>query len=668
MGGPAVAADSGLPERFTAPPVSVSGTRLSAPLSEVLRPSEFVAPTPDAAALLRTVPGFSLSRVGGAASDPLLRGFNGSRIQLVADGAAVDAACNHRMDPPTSYLAAESFDRVVVTKGPSTVRFGAPIAGTIDFQRDTTRTAEGYVRGNVGLQAGSFQQRLATGELRAGGPRAALRAWGSGAESDNYSDGNGNPVHSAYSRWNAGASVGWFPNERGLVQLGVESGDGTAAFPTFHMDGIRFRRDRASLKLRQEFAEGPLARLELRGSVAATDHGMDDYSLRPPHVTVTAFPGATLTQTALLVMDQTISAGSLAAESAWRVSPSAELLVGADAGRDRFEGTNDSRTTNCLQVGATVNCVANARRWIQYDLTQRRAGVFAEIDWWMNDRTRLKSGARADRIESTAGALFDFIGSTSLAGANSTRTETARGAFVRLERELHPGWNAFAALGQAERPASPLERASFNGFFLEAERNRQLDAGVGYGDTRRAFGLDVFLARIDDYILIVQGTRSRNVDARTFGAEAYGSARLGERLRTSASLAFVRGDNFTDGVPLAQMPPLEFRLGAEYVAGPFSVGMSGRMVSRQDRVDVGSGNVTGVDLGPTPGFSVWGVRAAWQADPRVRFSVGVENLFDKLYAEHLNRTGGFAPAGFVPTFRVNEPGRVLWFRVDLRWS
>jgi iron complex outermembrane receptor protein len=627
-----------------------------------------MAPTPDAAQLLRTVPGFSLSRIGGAASDPLLRGLNGSRVQIVVDGDPLEGACSHRMDPPTSYLAGDSFDRVNVTKGPSTVRFGPAIAGTVEFARDTPRPESRVASARADVQAGSFQQRRGSVEVRAGSPVAAVRAYGTAARSDNYLDGNGDPVHSFYDRYNAGATASLFASENTRAEITAETGDGEAAYPTFHMDGTRFLRNRVAGKVRVANPGGPLARAELRAAYADVDHRMDDFSLRPPRVTTTTLPGGALVQTNRLAMDQTLLARSVAAETLWVLPGGVQLLAGADYGDEQYDGRNATATTSCLSLLGTTNCVESARAWTQYDLRLQRMGAFAEADWWASDRTRIKGGLRVSRRESTAGELFDFVGLTPLPGANSQRVQVGRSGFVRAESELAGGWSGFVALGGAERPPNALEITSFSGFYLAQERNRQIDAGLAYAAGSRQLGADVFYNRIDDFILVFQGTQSINVDARMFGGELYASQGLGERLRASASLTWVRGDNLSFGRPLAQMPPLEFRVGTEYAHGTVVLGVSGRLVARQDRVDVGYGNVTGVDLGETPGFGVWGVRAGWQAHRSVRLSFGVDNVFDKFYAEHLNRTGAFAPPGFLPNFRVPEPGRFLWLRLDAQWS
>jgi iron complex outermembrane receptor protein len=48
-------------------------------------------------------------------------------------------------------------------------------------------------------------------------------------------------------------------------------------------------------------------------------------------------------------------------------------------------------------------------------------------------------------------------------------------------------------------------------------------------------------------------------------------------------------------------------------------------------------------------------------------SAGVDNLFDKLYAEHLSRSGAMV-AGFEQTTRVNEPGRTAWLKLAGRFE
>ena len=99
----------------------------------------------------------------------------------------------------------------------------------------------------------------------------------------------------------------------------------------------------------------------------------------------------------------------------------------------------------------------------------------------------------------------------------------------------------------------------------------------------------------------------------------------------------------------------------------WSVGALLRAVARQDRVDPGKGNIAGQDIRPTAGFAVFSLNAAWRYSKSVTVTGGVDNVFDRTYAEHLSRAGSMVP-GFIQSTRVNEPGRTLWLKAsaDLR--
>jgi iron complex outermembrane recepter protein len=53
----------------------------------------------------------------------------------------------------------------------------------------------------------------------------------------------------------------------------------------------------------------------------------------------------------------------------------------------------------------------------------------------------------------------------------------------------------------------------------------------------------------------------------------------------------------------------------------------------------------------------------WRPIKQTQLSMGIENIFDRTYFEHLSRRIGDVPPGFVNFGRVNEPARALWFRV-----
>src|SRR5690606_6037447 len=113
-------------------------------------------PASDGADYLKTIPGFGALRNGGTNGDPVLRGMSGSRLNLLSGDGSMPGACPARMDNPLSYVAPETYDALVVVKGPQTVLWGpGASAGTVRFERGTPRFDEAGARLRASLLGGS---------------------------------------------------------------------------------------------------------------------------------------------------------------------------------------------------------------------------------------------------------------------------------------------------------------------------------------------------------------------------------------------------------------------------------------------------------------------------------------------------------------------------------
>ncbi|MGE1115898.1 hypothetical protein ACQJ0K_29835, partial [Priestia megaterium] len=75
-----------------------------------------------------------------------------------------------------------------------------------------------------------------------------------------------------------------------------------------------------------------------------------------------------------------------------------------------------------------------------------------------------------------------------------------------------------------------------------------------------------------------------------------------------------------------------------------------RLVSAQNRVAENQGNVVGKDYQKSAGFGVFSLNGAYKVSRNFKLSAGVDNLFGKAYAEHLNLAGN---AGF--GYPANDP-------------
>ncbi|SDS95911.1 iron complex outermembrane recepter protein [Halopseudomonas litoralis] len=645
------------------PPRVITAVQQDSPLTIITNPKQARQPIPasDAADYLKTIPGFSAVRGGGSNSDPVLRGMFGSRLKLLTNGGEMLGACPSRMDAPSSYIAPQNFDQLTVIKGPQSVAWGpGASAGTIRFDRLPESFDEPGSRLDASVVAGSNTRRDMQMDGAIGSRDGYLRLSGNRSRSGDYQDGNGDRVPSRWNKWNTDLALGWTPDDDTLLELSVGAGDGEARYAGRGMDGSQFERESLGLRFEKQFQGGALQELEARVYYNYADHVMDNYSLRTPSTTgMMAGPMATN-------VDRRTLGARLASTWVW---DDVELLAGADA----------QRNTHRTRSGMGVDTYENAS-WMK-DAAFSQIGVFSELTWTLQEDQRLIGGLRLDQhhVEdfraTVSGGMMGMPAPNPTAG--DTRRETLPAAFVRLEEDLSslPA-TAYVGLGHVQRFPDYWELFSprqavgavnaFDG--IDPERTTQLDVGLQYKREGLEAWVSGYAGMVDDFILFdytgMGGISSaENIDAHIMGAEAGIALDVTDNWQTETSLAWAWGRNRSDGEALPQMPPLEARFNLTYARDNWSAGALWRVVAAQSRTADGKGNVTSKDFGDAAGFGVLSLNAAYRFSTEVTGSVGVDNLLDKAYAEHLNLAGN-GSFGFPAETRINEPGRTLWAKLD----
>ncbi|WP_440997047.1 TonB-dependent copper receptor [Arhodomonas sp. SL1] len=624
--------------------VVVTAPLMGDPFTVVTDPRRPRQPVPasDGADYLKAIPGFSVSRKGGTNGDPALRGLGGSRLNIRLDDTAVLGGCPHRMDPPTAYVTPASYDRITVLKGPQGVRDGASVAGSVRFERDTEGFDAPGARVNASVLGASFGRHDELLDAAAGNEWGYVRGIATRSEADDYEDGNGEEVHSEYERWSGTAIAGWTPDPDTRVELTLERGDGEAAYADRSMDGTAFDRTGVSLSVSRQNLSPLFARVEAEVYRNEIDHVMDNFTLRDPDGPYRIMNPERDTRGARVEMDLDFGPDTL-------------LTLGADHQRNEHDGRMGMAPDAPPALGPSSERAEF-----------RQTGAFGELTRFVGARDRLVAGLRVDEVRATAEQAPTMMAPDGYGGAapGTEDTNTNWSAFGRWEHDLADSpASLYAGLGHAERAPDFWERDRV--FGLDPERNTQLDLGWQYRGGRLRTTVALFYSDIRDYILITDGgDAARNIDATTWGGELDLRYTLTTSWAMTGTLAYVRGDNDSDDVALAQMPPLEGTLGLRYDDGRYSGGVLWRVVDRQDRVSPGSGTIYGTDIGETPGFGVVSLNAGYRADEHWRVTAGIDNLFDKAYAEHL--ATGAADAG-TAVGRVNEPGRNVWLKVTARF-
>lgn len=657
--------------------VVVTAPRMREALTVRTDPKQPRQPIPahDGADFLKTIPGFSVIRKGGTDGDPVLRGMAGSRLNILLDGQEIYGGCGGRMDPPTAYVFPESYDRVTVLKGPQTVLAGAGnSAGTVMFERDLKRRSEPGVSAYGSLMVGSFGRHDEVADVRGGNRDFYVQGVATRSHMDDYKDGSGRTIRAAYTRWSTSAALGWTPDDHTRLELSAGRSDGEAAYADRSMDGSRFARDNVALKFSRSNLTPWLAKIDALLYDNYVDHVMDNYTLRPN-------AGMRMAMNP----DRKTTGGKFVATL--DLADPTKLAVGVDFKRDIHSGRNGSS----MMSGAAADAMYQNKPYVE-DMRFAQHGLFGELTHYLDAGSKVVGGLRVDWHEAkdsrdcvngmscpTAATMMSpAVPVNNTKGA--TDRKTLKSGFARYERDLRDGQGSwYLGLGHTERFADYWERGRqdqttlLSDFLtIKPEKTTQLDAGVNWRSGSAWSGaVSGFYGKVQDYIQIrwlPTPSLARNIDATTWGFESDVSYRFSDTWKGVATVAYVRGENDTDGKPLAQQPPLELRLAAQYDDKVYSWGGLWRLVAAQNRYDIGSGNIVmnGADIGRSSGFSVFSVNAGWKPKKGTQITAGIDNLFDKTYAEHLSRTGA-ALAGYVVPVntRINEPGRTFWLKASI---
>ena len=647
----------------------ITAVKQSSPLTVVTNPKDARQPVPasDGADYLKTIPGFSVVRNGGSNGDPVLRGMFGSRLNIRTNGGLMLGACPARMDAPTSYISPETFDKLTVIKGPQTVLWGpGASAGTVLFEREPESFSELGGRLDGSLLAGSNGRFDKVLDGAVGSELGYLRLVGNTAQADDYRDGDHDTVPSRWDKWNTDVALGWTPDADTLVELTAGRGNGEARYAGRGMDGSQFLRESLGLRVEERNLSDVLSKVEAQVYYNYADHVMDNFRLRDPD------PTSSMPMPMAAAVDRRTLGGRLAATWTWST---VELVTGVDALRSEHRERSSSYA---MMTGRYTD--ADQFPWSK-DAVFHNYGGFAELTWNAAERTRVITGARLDRAEATD--YRQTVGMMGMANptAGQTRGDTLPSGFARYEYDLADSpTTLYAGLGHAERfpdywelfSANSGPVGSVNAFDgSKPEKTTQLDFGVQYGGEKLEAWASGYVGQVRDYLLFTyspgmmgDSTRVENIDARIMGGELGLAYQLTSNWKTDATLAYAWGKNSSDGEALPQMPPLESRLGLTYEHDAFSAGALWRVVARQGRIAKGKGNVVGQDLDESAGFGVFSLNAAYRVNKNLKVSSGVDNLFGKTYAEHLNLAGN---AGFgypADDEAINEPGRTLWTKVD----
>lgn len=619
-------------------------------------------PTHDAGDFLKSLAGFSSTRKGGASSDPLFRGMGAGRLAIVTDDQMLLGGCSSRMDPPTAYITPQSYDSVTVVKGPQTVLYSGS-AASIHFERDISRFDDHEFSGFLNATTASFGRVNGSADMTWGSAAGFVRLNATAGTADDYQDGSDREINSQYERWSGDVDLAWTPSDNQRLMLKLGASDGEAAYADLSMDGVLFKRESMSLDYNWQPKRSHLEEVSVNTYFNSIDHVMDNYSLRD------FTPSMMMPNPTARNPDRHSRGAKITSE--WSLTASSGLKAGVEHHESEHR---DRISRNQLKMP-----YQNLPRIEDAEFSQD--AFYAEYDHAIDAVWKVVTGYRLDHWSITdKRAMLMAMGSPAQPNptANETRSDNLHSGFVRVERKLDNGY-WYAGWGQAERfpdywevignnRRSPSSLSAFN---TDAETNQQWDIGLNWKAEKLTLESSLFFSEVDDFILLEKGMMMqpemvRNIDARSWGGELTSRYQITDPWLVSAAVAIVRGTNTTDDSYLPQQPADELRLASDYRLGEFTYSVLWRLVKQQNRVAPNQGNVIGYDLEKSAGFGVVSANIDWKVDPKWQLSLGIDNILDKNYAEHLSRSAA-SISGYQQIDKVNEPGRTIWLQTSYQF-
>lgn len=633
-------------------------------------------PFADGGEYLQSVPGVSASRMGSHGLDPFIRGQKQTQLNIVDDGVYVQGGCPNRMDPPASFLSLDGNDELIVEKGYNSVQHGPGGSGGTVMTKHNAPIFEEGKSSKITLSTGynsNGVERDAGAKVAVGfGPDGYVRGNVEIKRANTYEDGNGKKVRSGFKNHSGRVDVAFSPTMNTDMKFGIQLDDTSdALYAGAAMDApeATMYAMRGGVEQKVDFAG--FNKVSASAYVSQVDHIMDNFSLR-------SRAGMGM----LTESDTQIVGGKLTTEGSG-------LLLGADLKLMKQDALR--------YMGAQTNIYAsgNEHAYMWPGVQSNQIGLFGEKTFDMSQSAKLKVGLRYDYVSVDADKV-NTVSARTTRSANDVyqmyygtqwenQEEHNFGGLLRYDYAINSNINVFGSLSRAVRTADVTERsmagdhaAAANRWVgnpnIDPEKHHQIELGSSVSYETWNVGGSVFYNKVNDYILRDNATGQdgvlladnadiyRNVDATLMGFELSGGMDVMDGLNVGFNVAYTHGENDEDNRPLAQIAPLEVGSSVEYSTEDWMTGLRMRAAARQTRADIGA-VTSGQDTEKTGGYAVFDIYGkVWTFKP-FNVALGVTNVLDKTYSNHLNRSSSFDNE----VTKVNEPGRSFFLRVNAQF-
>ncbi|PID59802.1 MAG: TonB-dependent receptor [Ignavibacteriae bacterium] len=582
----------------------------------------------------------TIRKGGNYGFDPILRGFKYDQLNIVIDGAqCASAACPNRMDPPISQIAPNMMEKVEIFKGPHSLRYGSSFGGTINFVSSSPKFSAknktyGRISGSLESNGGIYRTEGMIGYRIKNFDIGIL---GSFSKGNNYTDGKGLEIPSAFQRASFGTKIGIKLNNDHLLNISLTRNIAdNVDFAALPMDLASDKTTLFNVKYKYQINGNFLRSWNTAFFGTFVDHRMDNLSKNLNPRKVNAITNA-----------DTKNFGGRT-EGSW-LFKKGRLYAGSDF---RVEQADGIRTRKFL-MGKMAGKTLKDNVWNGGRIT--KIAAFGEYHHLFDSFNLIFSG----RVEYNNAKATNLNENFKVKNNETTSTDINPSLSVGVLKKINEDITLGLWLGRAQRSGSITERYInsfpvgldpydlFGNPSLEPEINNQLDFTALFKTKNTIIDFNAFVSFLNDYISSEidenltptmpssPGVRRyKNIDkAIMMGFEINWNQNLAYGLQHNLAIAYTFGEDQVINKPLPEIAPLDFRyaVNGSYFENKVRPEIQFRHVIAQERVSLAFGENT------TPSFSTIDAKITYQYNKLIGATFGVQNLFDETYYEHLSR-------------------------------
>lgn len=626
----------------------------------------------DSGELLRSVEGVDAVRRGPVGLDPVVRGLRETEVGTYLDGTRIFPAGPARMDSPLSHIDPSMIEDIQVVKGPYALNWGAGNMSAIRVQTQPLHTLNtpfggqfmsGYDSNfNTLEEAASIYGRSGkVGYLLSG-------AWRSG---NDYSSGDGTDIPGDYlSRELRGkASYATSSNSHFTLSLGYQNQE-EIDYPGRLLDADYFDTYNASAGWEwNPQKDGVLQNISAKAYLSNISHGMDNDdkpTAQPDPDRMPPFATDVHVDTKSNVYGANIAA-TISTHPGW------EWEIGTDFYHSYREAM---RTITRRDNGQELSF-----NFIWPEATITDGGLYNRFSYSFSDRLSVTASLRLDLVSANADTISEFFEQN--VSDNRDSREANLSASGTINYHFSESWTLGLGLGSVVRTADATERysdrqpssksqtsAEFVGNpTLDPERSTQADLWLDGDYEKLNLSMNGFVRQMDNYITLeATDLPSRqpmspetvyqyfNGSAQYAGFDISGRYRFIDPLQLSGTFSYLWGEDTTLDEPALGVAPLSGSAGLRYNITPDIFAEStAEFTGKQDRVATTRGETS------TDGYTVINFQGGWNFSNAVSLRLGVKNLFNRQYVNHLNSKNPYTMSP------IAEPGRVFFGDVRINF-